>query len=192
MKKDQKLRRNIKKKSAKFSAESLIKALDICNDGETKYNSVQNKRLLTEFVLLKIHSINNDTEKNDFLEKDTANYKKTVDQKQSVNNQSVSANQKENGSHETSASNPKQKKIDSEKLTQQNTYPNKLEKENIKSISNNEGVKIDKLQSKTFSISEQMGKLNKDEDIEINVTKNNTNCHFDALDLQKCWKTISR
>ena len=37
-----------------------------------------------------------------------------------------------------------------------------------------------------------MGKLNKDEDIEINVTKNNTDCHFDALDLQKCWKTINR
>ena len=35
-----------------------------------------------------------------------------------------------------------------------------------------------------------MGKLNKDEDIETNVTKNNTNCHFDVLDLQKCWTTI--
>ena len=35
-----------------------------------------------------------------------------------------------------------------------------------------------------------MGKLNKEEDVEINVTKNNTDCHFDALDLQKCWKTI--
>ncbi|GIS08275.1 MAG: hypothetical protein CM15mP112_03870 [Flavobacteriales bacterium] len=52
------IKNKYKEKSARFSAESLIKALDICNDGETKYNSVQNKRLLTEFVLLKIHSSN--------------------------------------------------------------------------------------------------------------------------------------
>ena len=37
-----------------------------------------------------------------------------------------------------------------------------------------------------------MGKLNKAEDIEINVTKNNINCHFDALDLQKYWIAINR
>ena len=184
------IKKKYKEKSARFSTESLIKALDICNDGETKYNSVQNKRLLTEFVLLKIHSSNYTEKKNDFLEKDTIDNKKTVEKKQSVNNQSVSTNQKENGSNETSALNTKEKKIDSEKLTQQNTYLNKKEKENIKSISNNEGVKLDQLKSKTFSIAEQMGKLNKEEDVEINVTKNNTNCHFDALDLQKCWKTI--
>ena len=184
------IKNKYKEKSARFSAESLIKALDICNDGETKFNSVQNKRLLTEFVLLKIHSSNDKEKKNDFLEKDATTIKKTVDTKQSINNQSVSANQNENGSNETSALNTKEKKIDSEKLTQQNTYLNKKEKENIKSISNNEGVKLDQLKSKTFSIAEQMGKLNKEEDVEINVTKNNTNCHFDALDLQKCWKTI--
>ena len=184
------IKNKYKEKSARFSTESLIKALDICNDGETKYNSVQNKRLLTEFVLLKIHSSNDTEKKNDFLEKDATTIKKTVDTKQSTNNQSVSANQNENGSNETSALNTKEKKIDSEKLTQQNTYLNKKEKENIKSISNNEGVKLDQLKSKTFSIAEQMGKLNKEEDVEINVTKNNTDCHFDALDLQKCWKTI--
>ena len=183
------IKKKYKEKSARFSVESLIKALDICNDGETKYNSVQNKRLLTEFVLLKIHSSNCKEKKNDFLEKDTIDNKKTVEKKQSVNNQSVSTNQKENGSNETSALDPNQKKIDSEKLTQKNTY-NKIEQANIKSISNNEGVKLDQLKSKTFSIAEQMGKLNKEEDVEINVTKNNTNCHFDALDLQKCWKTI--
>ena len=184
------IKKKYKEKSARFSTESLIKALDICNDGETKYNSVQNKRLLTEFVLLKIHSSNCKEKKNDFLEKDTIDNKKTVEKKQSVNNQSVSTNQKENGSNETSALNPNQKKIDSEKLTQKNTYDNKIEQANVKSISNNEGVKLDQLKSKTFSIAEQMGKLNKEEDVEINVTKNNTNCHFDALDLQKCWKTI--
>jgi len=184
------IKKKYKEKSARFSTESLIKALDICNDGETKYNSVQNKRLLTEFVLLKIHSSNCTEKKNDFLEKDTIDNKKTVEKKQSVNNQSVSTNQKENGSNETSALNPNQKKIDSEKLTQKNTYDNKIEQANVKSISNNEGVKLDQLKSKTFSIAEQMGKLNKEEDVEINVTKNNTNCHFDALDLQKCWKTI--
>jgi len=184
------IKKKYKEKSARFSAESLIKALDICNDGETKFNSVQNKRLLTEFVLLKIHSSNDTEKKNDFLEKDATTIKKTVDTKQSINNQSVSANQNENDSNETSALNTKEKKIDSEKLTQQNTYLNKKEKENIKSISNNEGVKLDQLKSKTFSIAEQMGKLNKEEDVEINVTKNNTDCHFDALDLQKCWKTI--
>ena len=184
------IKNKYKEKSARFSTESLIKALDICNDGETKYNSVQNKRLLTEFVLLKIHSSNYTEKKNDFLEKDTIDNKKTVEKKQSVNNQSVSTNQKENGSNETSALNPKQKKIDSEKLTQKNTHDNKIEQANIKSISNNEGVKLDQLKSKTFSIAEQMGRLNKEEDVEINVTKNNTNCHFDALDLQKCWKTI--
>ena len=184
------IKNKYKEKSARFSAESLIKALDICNDGETKFNSVQNKRLLTEFVLLKIHSSNDTEKKNDFLEKDATTIKKTVDTKQSINNQSVSANQNENDSNETSALNTKEKKIDSEKLTQQNTYLNKKEKENIKSISNNEGVKLDQLKSKTFSIVEQMGKLNKEEDVEINVAKNNTNCHFDALDLQKCWKTI--
>ena len=184
------IKKKYKAKSARFSTESLIKALDICNDGETKYNTVQNKRLLTEFVLLKIHSSNYTEKKNDFLEKDNIDNKKTVEKKQSVNNQSVSTNQKENGSNETSALNPKEKKIDSEKLTQQNTYLNKKEKENIKSISNNEGIKLDQLKSKTFSIAEQMGKLNKEEDVEINVTKNNTNCHFDALDLQKCWKTL--
>ena len=184
------IKNKYKEKSARFSAESLIKALDICNDGETRFNSVQNKRLLTEFVLLKIHSSNDTEKKNDFLEKDATTIKKTVDTKQSINNQSVSANQNENGSNETSAINTKEKKIDSEKLTQQNTYLNKKEKENIKSISNNEGVKLDQLKSKTFSIAEQMGKLNKEEDVEINVTKNNTDCHFDALDLQKCWKTI--
>ena len=184
------IKNKYKEKSARFSTESLIKALDICNDGETKYNSVQNKRLLTEFVLLKIHSSNDTEKKNDFLEKDATTIKKTVDTKQSINNQSVSANQNENDSNETSALNTKEKKIDSEKLTQQNTYLNKKEKENIKSISNNEGVKLDQLKSKTFSIAEQMGKLNKEEDVEINVTKNNTDCHFDALDLQKCWKTI--
>ena len=64
------------------------------------------------------------------------------------------------------------------------------EKTNLKSVSNNKGVKTDKLKSKTFSISEQIGKLNEEEDVEINVIKNNTNCHFDALDLQKCWATI--
>ena len=179
------IKKKYKEKSARFSTESLIKALDICNDGETKYNSVQNKRLLTEFVLLKIHSSNYTEKKNDFLEKDTVDNKKTVEKKQSV-----STNQKENVSDETSALNPNQKKIDSEKLTQKNTYDNKIEQANIKSISNNEGVKLDQLKSKTFSIAEQMGKLNKVEDVEINVTKNNTNCHFDALDLQKCWKTI--
>jgi len=184
------IKNKYKEKSARFSTESLIKALDICNDGETKYNSVQNKRLLTEFVLLKIHSSNYTEKKNDFLEKDTIDNKKTVEKKQSVNNQSVSTNQKENGSNETSALNTKDKKIDSEKLTQKNTHDNKIEQANIKSISNNEGVKLDQLKSKTFSIAEQMGKLNKEEDVEINVTKNNTNCHFDALDLQKCWKTI--
>lgn len=184
------IKKKYKEKSARFSTESLIKALDICNDGETKFNSVQNKRLLTEFVLLKIHSSNDTEKKNDFLEKDATTIKKTVDTKQSINNQSVSANQNENDSNETSALNTKEKKIDSEKLTQQNTYLNKKEKENIKSISNNEGVKLDQLKSKTFSIAEQMGKLNKEEDVEINVAKNNTNCHFDALDLQKCWKTI--
>ena len=184
------IKNKYKEKSARFSTESLIKALDICNDGETKYNSVQNKRLLTEFVLLKIHSSNDSEKKNDFLEKDATTIKKIVDTKQSIKNQSVSANQNENGSNETSALNTKEKKIDSEKLTQQNTYLNKKEKENIKSISNNEGVKLDQLKSKTFSIAEQMGKLNKEEDVEINVTKNNTDCHFDALDLQKCWKTI--
>ena len=184
------IKNKYKEKSARFSAESLIKALDICNDGETKYNSVQNKRLLTEFVLLKIHSSNYTEKKNDFLEKDATIIKKTVDTKQSINNLSVITNQNENGSNETSALNTKEKKIDSEKLTQQNTYLNKKEKANIKSISNNEGVKLDQLKSKTFSIAEQMGKLNKEEDVEINVTKNNTDCHFDALDLQKCWKTI--
>ena len=184
------IKNKYKEKSARFSAESLIKALDICNDGETKYNSVQNKRLLTEFVLLKIHSSNDSEKKNDFLEKDATTIKKIVDTKQSIKNQSVSANQNENGSNETSALNTKEKKIDSEKLTQQNTYLNKKEKENIKSISNNEGVKLDQLKSKTFSIAEQMGKLDKEEDVEINVTKNNTDCRFDALDLQKCWKTI--
>ena len=184
------IKNKYKEKSARFSTESLIKALDICNDGETKYNSVQNKRLLTEFVLLKIHSSNYTEKKNDFLEKDATTINKTVEKKQSVNNQSVSANQKENGSNETSALNTKNKKIDSEKLTQKNTHDNKIEQANIKSISNNEGVKLDQLKSKTFSIAEQMGKLNKEEDVEINVTKNNTNCHFDALDLQKCWKTI--
>ena len=66
----------------------MIKALDICNDGETKFNSVQNKRLLIEFVLLKIHSINDTEKKNDFLDKDISNHKKTVDTKQSINNQS--------------------------------------------------------------------------------------------------------
>ena len=81
------------------------------------------------------------------------------------------------------------KEIDTEKLTQQSTYLNK-EKENIKSISNNEAIKLDQLKSKTFSIAEQMGKLNKEDDIDKNVIKNNTDCHFDALDLQKCWKTI--
>ena len=184
------IKKKYKEKSARFSTESLIKALDICNDGETKYNSVQNKRLLTEFVLLKIHSSNYTEKKNDFLEKDTIDNKKTVEKKQSVNNQSVSTNQKENDSNDTFALNTKQEKIDSEKLTQKNTYDNKIEQANIKSISNNEGVKLDQLKSKTFSIAEQMGKLNKEEDVEINVTKNNTNCHFDALDLQKCWKTI--
>jgi len=184
------IKNKYKEKSARFSAESLIKALDICNDGETKYNSVQNKRLLTEFVLLKIHSSNYTEKKNDFLEKDTTINKKTVEKKQSINNQSVSANQKKNDSNETSALNPNEKKIDSEKLIQQNTYLNKIEKTNLKSISNIEGVKLDQQKSKTFSIAEQMGKLNKEEDVEINVTKNNTNCHFDALDLQKCWKTI--
>ena len=184
------IKNKYKEKSARFSTESLIKALDICNDGETKYNSVQNKRLLTEFVLLKIHSSNYTEKKNDFLEKDATTINKTVEKKQSVNNQSVSANQKENGSNETSALNTKNKKIDSEKLTQKNTHDNKIEQANIKSISNNEGVKLDQLKSKTFSIAEQMGKLNKEEDVEINVTKNNTDCHFDALDLQKCWKTI--
>tara|TARA_B100000123_G_scaffold270211_1_gene247717 strand:- start:165 stop:1934 length:1770 start_codon:yes stop_codon:yes gene_type:complete len=184
------IKNKYKEKSARFSAESLIKALDICNDGETKYNSVQNKRLLTEFVLLKIHSSNYTEKKNDFLEKDTTINKKTVEKKQSINNQSVSANQKKNDSNEISALNPNEKKIDSEKLIQQNTYLNKIEKTNLKSISNIEGVKLDQQKSKTFSIAEQMGKLNKEEDVEINVTKNNTNCHFDALDLQKCWKTI--
>ena len=144
------IKKKYKEKSAKFSAESLIKALDICNDGETKYNSVQNKRLLTEFVLLKIHSINDTEKKNDFLEKDTAINKKSVDEKQSLNNQSINANLKENGSHETSASNPKQKKIDSEKLTQHNTYPNKLEKTNLKSVSNNESVIIENFNQKHF------------------------------------------
>tara|TARA_Y100001933_G_scaffold24841_1_gene20989 strand:+ start:4096 stop:5865 length:1770 start_codon:yes stop_codon:yes gene_type:complete len=184
------IKKKYKQKSARFSTESLIKALDICNEGETKYNLVQNKRLLIEFVLLKIHSSNDLEKKNDFLAKDTANYKKIVNQKQSVNNQSNGTNQKENGSHEISDLFHKKKKIDTEKLTQQNTYLNKIEKANIKSISNNEGVKLDQLKSKTFSIAEQMGKLNKEEDVEINVTKNNTNCHFDALDLQKCWKNI--
>ena len=184
------IKKKYKQKSAKFSSESLIKALDICSDGETKYNLVQNKRLLIEFVLLKIHSINNVEKKNDFLETDTANYKKTVDQKQSVNIQSVSANQKVNGSNETEILIHKKKKIDTEKIAEQKIYPNNLEEKKINTTSNNEGFKIEKLQSKTFSISEQMGKLNKDEDIETNVTKNNTNCHFDVLDLQKCWTTI--
>ena len=35
-----------------------------------------------------------------------------------------------------------------------------------------------------------MGKLNKEEDIEVNVTKNSVNSHFDDVDLQKCWTTI--
>ena len=86
----------------------MIKALDICNDGETKYNSVQNKRLLIEFVLLKIHSIN-DIEKNDFLEKDISNHKKTVTQKQSINNQSNATNQKEDGDNETAVFNSKKR-----------------------------------------------------------------------------------
>ncbi len=184
------IKKKYKEKSARFSAESLIKALDICNDGETKYNSVQNKRLLIEFVLLKIHSSNDTEKKNDFLEKDSAIYKKTDGQKQSINIQSVSTNLKENVSSETSALIAKEKKIDTEKLTEQKTYLSNLQEKNLKTVSNNKGVKIDKLQSKTFSISEQMGKLNKKEDIEINVKKNNTNCRFDALDLQKCWATI--
>ena len=82
------------------------------------------------------------------------------------------------------------KKIDTEKLAEQKIYLNNLEEKKLKTVSNNEGVKIDKLQSKTFSISEQLDKLNKKDDIDINVIKNNTNCRFDALDLQKCWTTI--
>ena len=185
-------KKKYKEKSGSFSAESLIKALDICNDGETKYNLVQNKRLLIEFILLKIHSTNDVEKKNDFLEKYTPKYKKTVDQKKSINIQSISTNQKENDSNERAALNHIEKKIDTEKLTEQKTYLNKLEETslNLKTASNNEGVKIENLQSKTFSISEQMGKLNKEEDIEINVTKNSTNSHFDDVDLQKCWTTI--
>ena len=184
------IKKKYKEKSARFSAESLIKALDICNDGETKYNSVQNKRLLIEFVLLKIHSINDIEKKNDFLEKDISNHKKTVTQKQSINNQSNATNQKEDGDNETAVFNSKKKEIDTEKLAEQKMYLNNLEEKKLKTVSNNEVIKIDKLQSKTFSISEQLDKLNKKDDIDKNVIKNNTNIRFDALDLQKCWTTI--
>ncbi|MAR21960.1 MAG: DNA polymerase III, subunit gamma and tau [Flavobacteriales bacterium] len=184
------IKKKYKEKSARFSPESLIKALDICNDGETKYNSVQNKRLLIEFVLLKIHSINDIEKKNDFLEKDIPNHKKTVTQKQSINNQSNATNQKEDGGNETAVLNSQKKEIDTEKLAEQKMYLNNLEEKKLKTVSNNEVIKIDKLQSKTFSISEQLDKLNKKDDIDINVIKNNTNIRFDALDLQKCWTSI--
>ena len=65
------------------------------------------------------------------------------------------------------------KEIDTEKLVEQKMYLNNLEEKKLKTVSNNEVIKIDKLQSKTFSISEQLDKLNKKDDIDKNVIKNN-------------------